>query len=77
MWGERRGRWLSSHWQMAPQRRNIFSSCRRQPSWLMGQFKHPNVITLHGVLLERDPVSELIPAACIHHMDTHYCIFKP
>ena len=33
MWGERRGRWLSSHWQMAPQRRNAFSSCRRQPSW--------------------------------------------
>ena len=43
---------------------------------IMGQFKHPNVITLHGVLLERDPVSELIPAACIHHTNG-YCIFKP
>lgn len=29
-----------------------------QEAAIMGQFKHPNVITLHGVLLDRDPVSE-------------------
>ena len=27
-----------------------------QEAAIMGQFKHPNIITLHGVLLDRDPV---------------------
>ena len=27
-----------------------------QEAAIMGQFKHPNVITLHGVLLDSDPV---------------------
>ena len=27
-----------------------------QEAAIMGQFKHPNVITLHGVLLETKPV---------------------
>ena len=26
----------------------------------MGQFNHPNVITLHGVLTENDPVSKVL-----------------
>ena len=29
-----------------------------QEAAIMGQFKHPNVITLHGVLLERDSVRQ-------------------
>ena len=28
-----------------------------QEAAIMGQFKHPNVITLHGVLLDQEPVS--------------------
>ena len=28
-----------------------------QEAAIMGQFKHHNIITLHGVLLESDPVS--------------------
>ena len=28
-----------------------------QEAAIMGQFKHPNVITLHGVLTDNDPVS--------------------
>ena len=28
-----------------------------QEAATMGQFKHPNVLTLHGVLTENDPVS--------------------
>ena len=31
-----------------------------QEAAIMGQFKHPNVITLHGVFLERKPVKSLI-----------------
>ena len=27
-----------------------------QEAAIMGQFKHPNVITLHGVLMEKEPV---------------------
>ena len=27
-----------------------------QEAAIMGQFKHPNVITLHGVLMEEEPV---------------------
>ena len=28
-----------------------------QEAAIMGQFKHPNVLTLHGVLTDNDPVS--------------------
>ena len=28
-----------------------------QEAAIMSQFKHPNVITLHGVLMDQDPVS--------------------
>ena len=31
-----------------------------QEAAIMGQFKHPNVITLHGVLTENDPVSKVL-----------------
>ena len=31
-----------------------------QEAAIMSQFKHPNVITLHGVLMEKEPV-KLIP----------------
>ena len=30
-----------------------------QEAAIMGQFKHPNVITLHGVLTDNDPVGEV------------------
>ena len=56
MWGERRGRWLSSHWQMAPQRRNVFSSCRRQPSWASSKIP---MSSLSMGFLDHDPVREL------------------
>ena len=29
-----------------------------QEAAIMGQFKHPNVLTLHGVLTDNDPVSK-------------------
>ena len=29
-----------------------------QEAAIMGQFKHPNVITLYGVFMEQEPVSE-------------------
>ena len=31
-----------------------------QEAAIMGQFKHPNVITLHGVLLESKPVKSIL-----------------
>ena len=31
-----------------------------QEAAIMGQFKHPNVITLHGVLLDQEPVRQII-----------------
>ena len=31
-----------------------------QEAAIMGQFKHPNVITLHGVLMEHEPVRQPI-----------------
>ena len=34
-----------------------------QEAAIMGQFKHPNVITLHGVLLESKPVKVNV---CLH-----------
>ena len=30
-----------------------------QEAAIMGQFKHPNVITLHGVIMDQEPVSKL------------------
>ena len=39
-----------------------------QEAAIMGQFKHPNVITLHGVLLDQEPVSnEHMTLLCNFH----------
>ena len=34
-----------------------------QEAAIMGQFRNPNVVTLHGMLLDHDPV-RLFPATC-------------
>ena len=53
MWGERRGRWLSLADGSTEEKRIQFL----QEAAIMSQFKHPNVITLHGVLMEKEPVN--------------------
>ena len=37
-----------------------------QEAAIMGQFKHPNVITLHGVLLDHDPVRQSV--TCLYKL---------
>ena len=37
-----------------------------QEAAIMGQFKHPNVITLHGVLLNHDPVRQRV--TCLYEL---------
>ena len=34
-----------------------------QEAAIMGQFKHHNVVTMHGVVTQGEPVSKLIPFA--------------
>ena len=41
-----------------------------QEAAIMGQFKHPNVITLHGVLMENYPVMDI-------NFNTVYISYKP
>ena len=41
-----------------------------QEAAIMGQFKHPNVITLHGVRIEKEPVISLVCIIFIAHKYT-------
>ena len=43
-----------------------------QEAAIMGQFKHPNVITLHGILLDHDPVRLYI--VCLHLLSVYILI---
>ncbi|CAI8021517.1 Ephrin type-A receptor 3 [Geodia barretti] len=43
----------------------------------MGQFKHPNVITLHGVLLDSKQIMIVVELMKIGDLLTHLCSFKP
>ena len=36
-----------------------------QEAAIMGQFKHPNVVTLHGVVMEKEPVIDKIITVCL------------
>ena len=40
-----------------------------QEAAIMRQFKHPNVITLHGVLLDSDPVRQKGNKQCIYRVE--------
>ena len=46
-----------------------------QEAAIMGQFKHPNVITLHGVLLDCDPVRQRLCIAVSCHVVFSCCTF--
>ena len=72
MWGERRGRWLSSHWQMAPQRRNVFSSCRRQPSW-----DSSNIPMLSLYMGSSVKVNQLVKINCTIHLHSGVFVIVP
>ncbi len=48
-----------------------------QEAAIMGQFLHPNIVKLHGVVTVNEPVSSAIKYHLAHKLKSlHYCEFK-